>query len=137
MLRRVLLGKIHRATVTGADLNYMGSISIDAELMAAAGILPWEWVQVVDVDNGARLETYAIPAPAGTGMVQLNGAAARLAQPGDKIIIMAYGLLEREELLGHRPAAVFVDDHNRLVEVRYLEPATAHQNASPEEAPGR
>lgn len=118
MQRTLLSGKIHRARVTGADVDYVGSISIDAALMEAAGILPHERVQVVDVDNGARLETYAIPAPAGSGTVQLNGAAAHLVEPGHRVIIMAYGLFEDLEALAWQPAVVLVDEANRIAELR-------------------
>lgn len=117
MLRQVLLAKIHRATVTGADLNYVGSITLDPEVIEAAGILPWERVQVVDVDNGARLETYVIPGERGKREVQLNGAAARLVQRGDKVIIMAYGWLDRAELAGHRPTVVLIDENNNVDKV--------------------
>jgi aspartate 1-decarboxylase len=117
MLRQVLLAKIHRATVTGADLNYVGSITLDPEVIEAAGILPWERVQVVDVDNGARLETYVIPGERGKREVQLNGAAARLVQRGDRVIIMAYGWLDNQELAGHRPTVVLIDDQNNIDKV--------------------
>jgi aspartate 1-decarboxylase len=120
MQRQFLSAKIHRAVVTGADLNYVGSITIDPVLMEAAGILPWEWVQVVDIDNGARLETYAIPGGHGTGDVQLNGAAARLVQRGDHIIIMTYVRLESEELANHHPVVVFVDERNQVTRVTTL-----------------
>lgn len=118
MQRTLLSGKIHRARVTGADVDYVGSISIDAALMEAAGILPHERVQVVDVDNGARLETYAIPAPAGSGTVQLNGAAAHLVEPGHRVIIMAYAIFEDLEALAWQPAVVLVDEANRIAELR-------------------
>lgn len=114
MLRTLLTGKIHRARVTGADLHYIGSISIDEELMEAAGILAHERVQVVDVDNGSRLETYAIPAPAGSGTIQLNGAAAHLVNVGDLVIIMAYGQFEAEEACAWQPRVVMVDAENRV-----------------------
>lgn len=114
MLRNVLLGKIHRAVVTAADLHYVGSITVDPVLMDAAGIVPWERVQVVDVENGNRLETYVIPGTAGKGEIQLNGAAARLVSPGDHVIIMSYGLLNEEELAAHRPKVVLVDEGNTV-----------------------
>ena len=117
MLRTLLTGKIHRATITGADVHYVGSISIDADPMAAAGILPHERVQVVDVDNGARLETYAIPAPAGSGTIQLNGAAAHLVQPGHLAIIMAYAQFEDAEARAWQPRVVHVDGQNRVLEL--------------------
>ncbi len=120
MQRKLLVGKIHRAVVTGANVNYVGSITLDPVLMEAAGILPWELVQVVDVENGARLETYVIPGEPGSGAVQLNGAAARLVQPGDHVIVMNYAWLEAEEIATHQPRAVFVDEENRITEVRHL-----------------
>jgi len=120
MQRQMLIAKIHRAVVTGADLNYVGSITIDAELMKSAGVLPWELVQVVDIDNGARFETYAIPGKEGSGDILLNGAAARLVFPGDHIIIMAFGWLSEGELAGHTPRVVFVDEHNHITETREL-----------------
>ena len=117
MLRTLLTGKIHRATVTGADLHYVGSISVDAALLEAAGILPHERVQVVDVTNGSRLETYAIPAPAGSGTIQLNGAAAHLVDVGDLVIVMAYAQFEDAEARAWQPRVVHVDRRNRVVEV--------------------
>lgn len=119
MLRTLLTAKIHRARVTGADVHYIGSISIDQDLLDASGILPHERVQVVDIDNGARLETYAITAPAGSGTVQLNGAAARLVATGDLIIIMAYGQLTDDEARRWQPTVVMVDGSNRITEVRH------------------
>jgi len=110
----MMKSKIHRATVTGADLNYMGSITIDAGLMKAANILPNEKVQVVNNNNGARLETYVIPGPEGAGDICLNGAAARLVQPGDRVIIISYAILEEEKALQHKPRVVFVDEQNRV-----------------------
>jgi aspartate 1-decarboxylase len=118
MLRTLLTGKIHRARVTGADVNYIGSITVDAALLDAAGILPHERVQVVDVDNGARLETYAIPDLPGSGTIQLNGAAARLVSVGHRVIIMAYGQFEEAEARAWQPAVVLVDDDNRIEELR-------------------
>ena len=109
-----LKSKIHRATVTEADLNYEGSITIDAELMDAADILPNEQVQVLDVNNGERFDTYAIRGPRGSGIVCLNGPAARLAHVGDIVIILAYAEMEREELLRHVPTVVAVDGKNRI-----------------------
>lgn len=113
--------KIHRATVTEANLDYMGSITIDRELMKAADIMVNEKVQVVDVNNGARLETYAIPGGPGSGVVCLNGAAARLVQPGDTVIIISYAVMTREEAAEHRPTVVLVDGKNRVREVRSVE----------------
>ena len=113
MRRRMLKSKIHRATVTEADLNYIGSISLDPELMAAADILEHEQVAVLDIDNGARFETYAILGQ--PGQVCLNGAAARLVQPGDKVIIITYADYETAELEGYHPTVVHVDQWNRQV----------------------
>jgi len=121
MLLNMLKGKIHCATVTEANLAYMGSITIDEELMEKAGILPNERVQVVDNNNGARLETYTIPGPRGSGVICLNGAAARLAQPGDIVIIMAYSLFTEEEAKTHKPKVVMVDDQNKIKEIREVE----------------
>ncbi|RPI85071.1 MAG: aspartate 1-decarboxylase [Chloroflexi bacterium] len=114
----MLVSKIHRARVTGTDLNYIGSITIDETLMQAAGILAWELVQVADITNGARLETYVIPGDAGTGTVQINGAAAHLVQPGDLVIIMAFAWLDAMELERHHPKVILVDEQNRVVDVR-------------------
>lgn len=113
-MRTMLKSKIHRATVTDANLNYVGSITIDEELLKAADILPYEQVQVVDVNNGARLETYTIPGEAGSGVICLNGAAARLVQPGDKIIIISYSLLTEDECRNYEPVVVHVDDANKI-----------------------
>ncbi len=114
MLRQMLLGKIHRAVVTGADVNYVGSITVDPVLLKAAGILPYERVQVVDVENGARLETYTIPGEPGKGEIQLNGAAARLVAVGDHVIIMAYVMMSDEEAVAHRPKVVLVGEGNTI-----------------------
>ena len=121
MLLNMLKGKIHCARVTEANLQYMGSITIDEELMERAGILPNERVQVVDNNNGARLETYTIPGPRGSGVICLNGAAARCVQPGDVVIIMAYALFSEEEARSFRPSVVMVDEKNRVREVRKVE----------------
>ncbi|MGP1471518.1 MAG: aspartate 1-decarboxylase [Schwartzia sp. (in: firmicutes)] len=121
MLLNLLKGKIHCAAVTEANLHYMGSITIDEALMEAAGILPNERVQVVDNNNGERLETYTIPGPRGSGAICLNGAAARCVQPGDTVIIMAYALFTEDEAARHRPAVVMVDEKNRVREVRRAE----------------
>ena len=117
MQRVMCKSKIHRATVTGADLNYMGSITIDADLMEKADILPYEKVQVVNNNNGARLETYVISGERGRGEICLNGAAARHAQEGDKVIVISYGLYEKEELNHFFPKIVFVDEKNRIYRV--------------------
>lgn len=111
----MLKGKIHRAVVKQAELNYVGSITIDAKLMEEAGILEYERVQVVDVENGNRLETYTIEGEPGSGMICLNGAAARHVLPGDHVIIMAYCEMEQEEAENHRPTVIFVDEENRIV----------------------
>lgn len=109
----MLKSKIHRATVTEANLDYIGSVSIDRELMRLADILEWEQVAVVDINNGARFETYAIPGTA--GQICLNGAAARLALPGDKVILLSYADLEEAELEGYSPTIVFCDELNQPV----------------------
>lgn len=118
MQRTFLLAKIHSCTLTAANLDYVGSISIDKSLLDAAGILPYEQVQVVNVANGERLITYAITAPANSGAIELNGAAARLGMAGDRLIIMTYGQLAPEELKTYCPTVVLVDKQNRLAEVR-------------------
>ena len=115
MIKKMLIGKIHRATVTGCDLNYSGSITIDQTLMYAAQINAWEQLQVVNLNNGERFETYAIPGKPGNGEILLNGAAARLAQPGDKLIIMSYGWLTPEEIQKLSPKIVLVDNDNHIV----------------------
>jgi aspartate 1-decarboxylase len=111
MRRRMMKSKIHRATVTGADLHYVGSISLDTVLMAAADIREWEQVAVLDIENGARFETYVIPGD--PGQVQLNGAAARLVQPGDRVIVITYADYEDAELEDFTPRIVHVDSRNR------------------------
>ena len=121
MMVNLLKAKIHCATVTEANLQYMGSITIDELLMEAAGILPNERVQITDNNNGARLETYVIPGPRGSGVICLNGAAARCVQPGDVVIIMAYAFYTREEAAAHHPRVVLVDEKNRVKELRVLE----------------
>jgi aspartate 1-decarboxylase len=110
-------GKIHRAVVTEANLNYVGSITIDSDLLEAAGILPGEKVQIVNNNNGSRLETYTIKGEAGSGMICLNGAAARLVQPGDSVIIIAYCYLDAKEAETFEPKVVFVDENNKIVEI--------------------
>ena len=123
MFRTLLGGKIHRATVTQADLNYVGSITVDEDLLDAAGILVNEKVQIVNNNNGARLETYTIAGKRGSGVICLNGAAARLVQPGDVVIIMSYMLLSEPEISAHEPKVVLVDEANRIREVIRYEPA--------------
>ncbi|WP_439951473.1 aspartate 1-decarboxylase [Carboxydothermus pertinax] len=117
----MMKGKIHRATVTEANLNYVGSITIDEELLEASGILPNEKVQVVNLNNGARLETYTIPGQRGSGVISLNGAAARLCQVGDKIIIIAYALMDEKEAKNWQPTVVFVDEKNKIVKIEEKE----------------
>ncbi|MZQ76098.1 MAG: aspartate 1-decarboxylase [Peptoclostridium sp.] len=116
MFLNMFKGKIHRATVTEANLNYVGSITIDRTLMDAAGILPGERVQIVNNNNGARLETYVIEGERDSGVICLNGAAARHVHPGDSVIIIAYCWLDSEEVKTFKPKVVFVDNHNRVVE---------------------
>jgi len=114
MFLEMMIGKIHRAVVTEANLNYVGSITIDKALMDAAGILQHQKVQVVNNNNGKRFETYVLPGEENSGVICLNGAAARLAQAGDTVIIMAYGLLEHKEAMELAPKIVFVDDDNQI-----------------------
>lgn len=114
MLRTMCKSKIHRATVTGADLNYIGSITIDPVLMEAADLLEFEQVSVVNVNNGARFETYVIPGQRGDGEICLNGAAARLVHTGDKVIIISYAQYSEAEMEAYRPQFIFVDEHNRI-----------------------
>lgn len=121
MLLKMFKSKIHRATVTEADLNYVGSITIDKTLLEASNILPGELVQIVNNYNGARLETYVIEGEADSGMICLNGAAARLVQPGDNIIIIAYCLVTEEEARKLKPNIVFVDKNNKITETSNLE----------------
>lgn len=116
MLLTMFKSKLHRATVTEANLNYVGSITIDKNLLDAANILPGEKVQIVNNNNGARLETYTIEGPKDSGVVCLNGAAARLVQPGDTVIIIAYAQVDSEEAKTFKPTVVFVDDDNKIVE---------------------
>jgi len=117
MLRTMLKSKIHRATVTRADLHYVGSITIDSDLIEAADLLPGELVHVVDITNGARLETYVIEGAAGSGEIGINGAAARLVQPGDLVIIIGYGLVTGEEAAGLKPRVVHLDAANRIMDI--------------------
>ncbi|MFH1003437.1 MAG: aspartate 1-decarboxylase [Chloroflexota bacterium] len=117
-MRTMLKGKIHRAHVTEVNIDYEGSITVDRLLMDAADILPYERVQVVDVNNGSRLETYVIEGDPGSGMVCLNGAAARLVDKGDMVIILSYHMVSEEEARGACPRVVHVDRNNRIVDVR-------------------
>lgn len=121
MTVEMLKSKIHRATVKQAELDYVGSITIDSSLMELAGILEYEKVQIVDVNNGNRFETYVIAGEAGSGMICLNGAAARCVSVGDKIIIMCYAGFSAEEAKEHHPQVVFVDDDNRVTRVTAYE----------------
>jgi aspartate 1-decarboxylase len=127
VLRHFLLGKVHRAKVTRADLDYVGSITIDVDLIEAAGFLENEKVDIYDVTNGARLSTYVIPGVRGSGEVGINGAAAHLVQKGDLVIIAAYGWMTAEEAASHEPNVVHVDARNRIVELAHEErtPAAA------------
>lgn len=111
----LLKAKIHRAVVTQADLDYVGSVTIDAELLQEAGIMEYEKVQIVDVDNGSRFETYTIAGETGSGIICLNGAAAKCVSVGDKVIIMAYANMTPEEAAHHKPTVLFVDGNNHIV----------------------
>ncbi|WP_315360901.1 aspartate 1-decarboxylase [Neisseria bacilliformis] len=122
MFRTMLGGKIHRAAVTEADLNYVGSITVDQDLLDAAGILANEKVQIVNNNNGARFETYTISGERGSGVICLNGAAARLVQKGDIVIIMSYVMLSEAEAAAHRPKVVLVDEANKIRDILSYEP---------------
>ena len=115
-LRTMMTAKIHRATITGADLNYVGSITVDQDLLDAADLLAGESVDVVDITNGARLTTYVIPGERGSGQICINGAAAHLVHEGDLVILIAYGQLDDETARTYEPRVVFVDEHNRIIE---------------------
>jgi len=115
MQRHLMKSKIHRATITSADLHYEGSLTVDEDLLDAADLHSYEEVQVVNVNNGARFTTYAIPGPRGSGVIQLNGAAARLGMPGDLVIVISYGIFDEAEAARHQPTVVFVDERNRPV----------------------
>jgi aspartate 1-decarboxylase len=117
MFRTMLKSKIHRATVTHADLHYVGSVTVDADLMDAADLLEGEQVTIVDIDNGARLETYVITGQRGTGVIGINGAAAHLVHPGDLVILIAYGVMDDAEARTHRSRVVFVDADNRQIDL--------------------
>ena len=117
----MLKSKIHRAVVKQAELNYVGSITVDKDLMEASGIYEYEYVQIADVDNGNRFETYVIAGERGSGMICLNGAAARQVSVGDKIIIMSYAQMTPEEAKTHKPQVVFVDDENKILKVAEYE----------------
>lgn len=124
MQRTMLKSKIHRATVTQADLSYVGSITLDAQLAAAADLLSGEQVAVVDITNGARIETYVIHGDPGTGVIGINGAAAHLMHPGDLVILMSYAVMEDSEAHYHRPTVVHVDENNKIVAIN-RDPASA------------
>ena len=115
MLRTMMKSKIHRATVTQADLHYVGSVTVDEDLLEAADLLPGELVHIVDVTNGARLETYTIAGERGSGVIGINGAAARLVQPGDIVILIGYAQMDTEEARAFKPSVVFVDADNKVV----------------------
>lgn len=117
MIRTLLKSKIHRATVTQADLDYVGSITLDRDLMELADILPHEQVDVLNITNGNRLTTYAIPGPAGSGVVGINGAAAHLVNPGDLVIVVTYAQYDAAEIRQHEPKVLIVDEKNRIVPV--------------------
>jgi aspartate 1-decarboxylase len=125
MLRTLMKSKLHCATVTGANLHYVGSITIDEELMDAADLVAHEQVQVVDVTNGARLETYVIPAPRGCRALCLNGGAARLVQPGDQVIVISYATYDDAEARSHVPTVVLCAEDNRVARIVGSEPAGA------------
>ena len=121
MIFTMLKAKIHRAAVTESNLHYVGSITIDRTLMEASGILEYEKVSVVDIDNGSRFDTYVIEGDCGSGVICVNGAAARLVQPGDKVIILAYCQLDSEEAENHSPKIVFVGSGNKILEIKSSE----------------
>jgi len=117
MFRTMLKSKIHRATVTQADLHYVGSVTIDEDLLDAADLIPGEQVAIVDVTNGARLETYVIPGRRGSGVIGINGAAARLVHPGDLVILISYGVMDEETARTYEPRVVHVNADNRMIEL--------------------
>jgi aspartate 1-decarboxylase len=122
MFRTMMNGKIHRARVTEANLNYVGSVTIDEDILDAVGILPNEKVAIVNNNNGARLETYTIPGERGSGVVCLNGAAARLVQPGDIVIIISYVMVAEERVRDHKPKIAIMNEDNQIVEMITHEP---------------
>jgi aspartate 1-decarboxylase len=128
MLRTMMKSKIHRATVTQADLHYVGSVTVDEDLLDAADLLPGELVHIVDVTNGARLETYTIAGERGSGVIGINGAAARLVHAGDIVILIGYGQMDSAEAKAFVPHVVFVDEHNRVT-------ATGHDPAGTNDSP--
>jgi aspartate 1-decarboxylase len=121
LIRTIFKSKLHRATVTQACLNYVGSITIDEDLLDAADIYIGEKVQIVNNNNGARLETYVIPGERGSGVICLNGAAARLVQPGDKVIIITYAMMDNEAAKDYKPTVVFLNDDNTIAEIKSAE----------------
>lgn len=121
MFRTMMTAKLHRATVTEANLNYIGSITIDEDLLDLVDMLPNEKVQIVNNNNGARMETYIIPGPRGSGVICLNGAAARLVQTGDTVIIMSYGVMSDEEARNHTPKVAILGEGNRVIQVMGVE----------------
>ena len=123
MYRTMMAGKLHRATVTEANLNYVGSITIDEDLLDAVGMLVNEKVQIVNNNNGARLETYIIPGKRGSGVICLNGAAASLVQEGDKVIIISYQMMSDQEAKTHQPKVAVLDDQNKIEQMLGQEPA--------------
>ena len=127
MRRRMMKSKIHRATVTQADLHYVGSVTVDQDLLDAANLLPGELVHIVDIDNGARLETYTISGERGSGVIGINGAAARLVSPGDRVIIISYAEYDREELEGYTPTIVHVDRANQPIDALTAELIASEQ----------
>ncbi len=129
MMRHFLLGKIHRATVTRADLDYVGSITLDPDLIDAAGFLENEKIDIYDVTNGSRLSTYVIPGVRGSGEVGINGAAAHLVQAGDLVILAAYGWMTTSEAKDHEPKVVFVDGRNRITRMAHQERTPAVEDA--------
>ncbi len=122
MLRTMMKSKLHRATVTEANLNYVGSITIDQDLMELIDVYENEKVQIVDNNNGSRFETYVIPGPRGSGVICLNGAAARLVQVGDKIIIISYGMMTSEDARNYKPLIAILDENNQVVHTTKEEP---------------
>jgi aspartate 1-decarboxylase len=123
MYRTMMNGKIHRATVTEANLNYVGSITIDQDILDAVGMVENEKVAIVNNNNGARLETYIIPGKRGSGVICLNGAAARLVQEGDIVIIISYAMIPEEKVAEHKPKVAIMDENNRIKEMLFAEPA--------------
>ncbi|KAA9026101.1 aspartate 1-decarboxylase [Niallia endozanthoxylica] len=122
MFRTMMNGKIHRATVTEANLNYVGSITIDSDIIDAVGMVANEKVQIVNNNNGARFETYIIPGQRGTGTICINGAAARLVQPGDTVIIISYALVHEDKLAAHTPKVAIMGEGNQIKELIHAEP---------------